>query len=92
MTQFSPKDENTLKTEITAELGIAYEGNEEMVDKLIARELKSEEFKASLHADKVKHLTRKDFYKQQLEKAGFDPQTGKKVGAKAPEKEISNDN
>lgn len=87
-----PKSAETLKTEITTDLGIAYEDNPEMVDKLIARELKSEEFKASLHADKVKHLARKDFYKEKLVKAGLDPQTGEKVGAKAPEKGTSNNN
>lgn len=76
--KFAPKDAETLKTEITTELGIVYEGNEDLVDKMVAREVKSEEFKASLHADKVKHLARKDFYKQQLEKAGIDPQTGTK--------------
>ena len=76
--QFAPKDAETLKTEITTELGIAYEGNEDLVDKMVNRELKDEDFKASLHADKVKHLARKDFYKQQLEKAGIDPKTGEK--------------
>jgi len=81
--QFAPKDAETLKTEITAELGLDYEGNEEMVDKIVNRELKGEEFKASLHADKVKHLSRKDFYKQQLVKAGLDPQTGEKIKPEA---------
>jgi hypothetical protein len=90
-TNFAPKDAETLKQEITTDLGIAYEDNPEMVDKLIARELKGEEFKASLHADKVKHLSRKEFYKEKLAKAGLDPQTGEKVGAKAPEKGTSND-
>lgn len=84
MTKFAPKDAETLKTEITAELGVEYEGNEDLVDKMVARELKNEQFKASLHEDKVKHLKGKEFYKQNLIKAGFDPKTGEKIGAKAP--------
>src|SRR4030067_1131281 len=76
---FAPKDVKTLKTEITNELGIDYEGNEEMIDKLVNRVLKDEGFKASLHAEKVKHLKTKEFYKTNFIKAGFDPKTGKKI-------------
>jgi len=85
MTQksFAPKDAETLKSEITTELGIDYEGNEDLVDKMVNRELKSEQFKNSLHEDKVKHLKGKEDYKQRLVKAGFDPETGEKIETKA---------
>src|SRR4030065_153066 len=76
---FKPKSAETLKTEITNELGIDYEENQEMIDKLVNRGLKDEEFKASLHAEKVKHLKTKEFYKTNFIKAGFDPKTGKKI-------------
>lgn len=81
---FAPKDANTIKNEIITELGIDYEANQELVDKMVERELKSEQFKASLHADKEKHLGRKEFYKEQLLEAGFtiDPQTGKVIKPK----------
>ena len=77
--EFAPKTEETLKNEIIEELGIEYEGNEETVDKLVARGLKDEEFKASLHADKKKHLESKEAYKQRMLKAGLDPETGEKL-------------
>lgn len=76
---FAPKDAETLKSEIIADLGIDYEGNEEIVDKAVARELKNEEFKASLHADKKKHLEGKQTYVERLKKAGIDPETGEKL-------------
>lgn len=76
--KFAPKDAETLKKEITTDLGIDYEDNQELVDKMVERELKGEQFKASLHEDKQKHLKAKEFYKQNLEKAGFDPKTGEK--------------
>jgi hypothetical protein len=76
---FAPKDAKTLKAEVISDLGIDYEGNEDIVDKLVNRELKSEEFKSSLHEDKVKHLEGKEFYKNKLIEAGFDPKTGEKV-------------
>lgn len=79
---FAPKDAETLKTEITEEMGIEYEGNEELVDKLVARELKDEEFKASLHSEKNKHKDEKDAYKQKMLKAGLDPETGEKLPSK----------
>lgn len=84
MTQqhFAPKDAETLKTEIISDMGIEYEGNEDMVDKIVARELKNEEFKASLHADKNKHLESKKAYEERMRKAGIDPETGEKIDSK----------
>ena len=79
---FAPKDEETLKGEICAELGIEYEGNENIVDVIVARELKSEEFKASLHSEKNKHKDEKEALKQKFEKAGLDPETGEKLPPK----------
>lgn len=84
--EFKPKDAETLKQEITAELGVEYEGNEELVDKMVARGLKDEEFKASLHADKKKHLEGKEALKQKMLKAGIDPETGEKLEANATSK------
>lgn len=85
---FMPKSAETLKTEIIAELGIDYEGSEEMVDKLVSRELKGEQFKASLHQDKNKHLGRKEIYKQVLVEAGLlDPKTGELKKPKGEKKE-----
>jgi hypothetical protein len=75
--KFAPKDADTLKSEILTDLGIEYDGNEDMIDKLVERELKSEQFKASLHEDKTKHLKGKDYYKKKMEEAGLDPKTGK---------------
>ena len=93
MTQqhFAPKDAETLKTEIISEMGIEYEGNEYMVDKLVARELKNEEFKASLHADKNKHLESKKAYEERMRKAGIDPETGEKIDSKESTKSPSMD-
>lgn len=81
MSEFKPKDAEVLKSEITADLGIEYEGNEEMVDKLVARGLKDEEFKASLHTDKAKHLESKRAKEELLRKAGLNPETGEKIEA-----------
>lgn len=91
MTQqhFAPKDAETLKTEIISDMGIEYEGNEDMVDKLVARELKNEEFKASLHADKNKHLESKKAYEERMRKAGIDPETGEKIDSKESTKSPS---
>jgi len=93
MTQqhFAPKDAETLKTEIISDMGIEYEGNEDMVDKLVARELKNEEFKASLHADKNKHLESKKAYEERMRKAGIDPETGEKIDSKESTKSPSMD-
>ncbi len=79
---FAPKDAETLKSEIIADLGIEYTGNEETIDKLVARELKGEEFKASLHADKKKHLEGKQKKEELLRKAGLNPETGEKLESK----------
>lgn len=89
MTKFAPKGEETLRQEIITELGVEYEGNEDVVDKLVARELKDEEFKASLHEDKNKHLNQKKTYEELLVKNGIDPKTGEKVGSKEPEDKTS---
>lgn len=93
MTQqhFAPKDAETLKSEIISEMGIEYEGNEDMVDKLVARELKNEDFKASLHADKNKHLESKKAYEERMRKAGIDPETGEKIDSKESTKSPSMD-
>jgi hypothetical protein len=80
--EFAPKDAETLKSEFLTELGVEYEGNEETIDKLVARGLKDEDFKASLHADKTKHLTEKREKEELLKKAGLDPKTGEKVASK----------
>lgn len=79
--QFAPKDAETIKSEILADLNIEYEGNEDTVDKLVARGLKDEDFKASLHADKNKHLDTKKAYEERMRKAGIDPETGEKIEA-----------
>ena len=77
--EFSPKGEEVLKSEVLEDLGMDYDGNEEVVDRVIARRLKDEEFKASLHADKKKHLEGKQVYAEIMKKAGIDPETGQKV-------------
>lgn len=93
MTQqhFAPKDAETLKSEIISDMGIEYEGNEDMVDKIVARELKDEEFKASLHADKNKHLESKKAHEERMRKAGIDPETGEKIDSKESTKSPSMD-
>lgn len=55
---FAPKDAETLKQEFVTETGITYEENPELIDKLVAKAQKDEEFKAGLHADKVKLQTK----------------------------------
>jgi len=81
--EFAPKDAETLKSEILEETGIDYEDNQEMVDKLVDRELKSEDFKASLHEQKEKRGEKAGNYQEMLKKAGLDPETGEKLVAKA---------
>lgn len=78
---FAPKDAETIKSEILAETGLEYEGNEAIIDKLVAKGVKDEEFKASLHSDKTKHLTEKQAYAERMRKAGLDPETGEKLAA-----------
>ena len=51
---FAPKDADTLKAEILEATNLEYEGNEEVIDKLVERGLKDEAFKASLHEQKEK--------------------------------------
>jgi len=76
---FAPKDAETLKAEVLTELGIEYEGNEEVVDKIVARDLKDEEVKASLHEQKEKRGEKLTVYEKRLRDAGFDPETGEKL-------------
>ncbi len=78
---FAPKDAETLKTEILEETGLQYEGNEEVVDKLVARGIKDEAFKASLHGQKTKVQEREEATKERLKKAGFDPETGERISS-----------
>lgn len=81
---FAPKGADTLRSEVLEDLGKPYEGNETEVDRLVARRLKDEEFKASLHVDKNKHLGKKQAYEEMLKQAGIDPETGKKIGSNEP--------
>lgn len=76
---FAPKGAEEIKAEILAETGMDYEANKEIVDKLVERGVKDEDFKASLHADKTKHLGAKEAYAEKLKQAGIDPETGQKV-------------
>lgn len=87
MTEFAPKDAETLKAEVLEDLELEYEGNEEKIDKIVNRRLKDEEFKASLHADKTKHLNGKREKEELLKKLGLDPETGEKLQANAGETE-----
>jgi len=78
--EFAPKDAETLQAEVLEDLGLEeLEGNEEQVDKVVARRLKDEEFKASLHSDKNKHLEGKNAIAEKMRKAGLDPETGEKL-------------
>ena len=86
--EFAPKDAETLKLEILEDLSLdEYEGNEETVDKVLARRTKDEEFKASLHTDKNKHLEGKKGLEEKMRKAGLDPETGGKLQTKVVETE-----
>lgn len=75
---FQPKGADVLRSELITELGLAPENetNKEIIEKLVARELKNEEFKASLHKQKTnakkqaKDLFKaKEFYKTGGKKA-----------------------
>lgn len=81
--EFAPKDAETLKSEVLEDLGVEYEGNEEQVDKVIARRLKDEEFKASIHKDK---MDTREKLKETRKLAGLDPETGEKIVSKETEK------
>lgn len=73
---FAPKGVDIIKSEVLEDLNEQYEGNEVKVDKIVARRLKDEEFKASLHDDKMKARTK---LKEARVLAGLDPETGEKL-------------
>lgn len=89
--EFAPKDADTLKSEILAETGLEYEGNETVIDALVARGVKDETFKASLHTQKTERGNKLTKAQELLVKAGLDPETGepanKDKGAGAPKEE-----
>jgi len=86
--EFAPKDAETIQAEVLEDLGLdELEGNEEQVEKVVARRLKDEEFKASLHSDKNKHLEGKKGLEEKMRKAGLDPETGEKLQTKVVETE-----
>lgn len=75
--EFQPKGEETLRTEVLEDLGLTeYEGNEEVVDRVVARRKTDEEFKASVHEQKTKA---KEQLKEARKIAGLDPETGEKI-------------
>lgn len=77
MADFAPKGEEVLRTEALEDLGFdTYEGNEEVVDRVVARLTSAEEFKASLHKDK---MSNRDKLKETRKLAGLDPETGEKL-------------
>ncbi len=77
---FAPKGEETLRTEALEDLGLdAYEGNEEVVDRVVARLKSSEDFKASVHDQKKEHQSKAEKRAELLKKNGFDPETGEKL-------------
>lgn len=74
---FTPKDVETLKTEALEDLGLdAYEGNEDVVDRVVARLKGAEDLKKSLHDDK---MSNRDKLKETRKLAGLDPETGEKI-------------
>lgn len=74
---FAPKDVETLKTEVLEDLGLSdYEGNEEVVDRVVARRQKDEDLKVSLHTDKT---NAREKLKEARKLAGLDPETGEKL-------------
>lgn len=80
---FAPKDAATLQTEALEILGLdAYEGNEEVVDRLVASKQKDEDLKMSLHTDKT---TAREKLKEARKLAGLDPETGEKIAANVVE-------
>lgn len=88
MIDFAPKGEEVLQAEVLEDLGLeAYEGNEEVVDRVVARRKKDEDFKASLHEDKTKA---REKLKEARKLAGLDPETGEKLKAKAEEPKNEN--
>lgn len=81
ITKFAPKGDDVLRSEVEgvfAELGLEADINKDLIDKITSLRSKDETFKASLHADKQKHLDRKNYYKEMAVKAGLiDAKTGK---------------
>ena len=74
MIDFAPKGEEVLRAEAVAVLGLdAYEGNEEVVDRIVADNLKREETLASFHEDKTKNMEKLKEARKQL---GLDTETG----------------
>lgn len=74
---FTPKDVETLKTEALEDLGLeAYEGNEEVVDRVVNRLKAAEDLKKSLHDDK---MSNREKLKEARKLAGLDPETGEKL-------------
>lgn len=74
---FTPKDVETLKTEALEDLGLdAYEGNEDVVDRVVARLKSAEDLKKSLHDDK---MSNREKLKETRKLAGLDPETGEKL-------------
>lgn len=89
--EFAPKDAETLRDEILIETGLEYEGNEEVVDKIVSLRLKDEGFKASLHEQKEKRGEKLTAYEKRMRDAGLDPETGEKIGSKNPNETPKND-
>ncbi len=92
---FTPKDVETLKTEALEDLGLdAYEGNEDVVDRVVARLKSAEDLKKSLHDDK---MSNRDKLKETRKLAGLDPETGEKLSTNVvdtqakEEKDLSGD-
>lgn len=78
---FTPKDVETLKTEALEDLGLeAYEGNEEVVDRVVARLKNAEDLKVSLHTQKT---GTQDKLREARKLLGQDPETGEKLQANA---------
>ena len=78
---FTPKDVEVLKTEALEDLGLeAYEGNEEVVDRVVARLKNAEDLKVSLHTQKT---GTQDKLKEARKLLGQDPETGEKLPANA---------
>jgi hypothetical protein len=83
--KFMPKSAEILREEIAkifTDEGLDLEANASLIDKMNSLREKDEQFKASLHEDKKKHLNAKEFYKEKMIKAGFDPKTGEKISSK----------
>ena|SRR3990167_7920397 len=77
--EFAPKGVEVLQAEVLEDLGVDYEGNEEMVDKIVDRRKKDEDFKTSVHDQKTKAQATAEKRAELLKKAGFDPETGEKL-------------